>query len=117
MEKLSSYSTTPENAPAKASGQEWPWAIAIASVSAQPPGPRPLLWALPAALGCSIAGSFMEVGQGSQGGASASGPGTVDSSWPDAILRTENSSAYRSGARAQGSQAGQMGEGCLLEAA
>lgn len=96
MEKLSSYINMPENAPAKAPGQD----SAVASVSAQPTGLRPLLRALPAALGWGIAGNFTEMGQRNQGAASALGLEHLDSWWLDAILRTGNSSTYRSGARA-----------------
>ena len=55
--------------------------------------------------------------QGNQRGATVPGPRTVDSWWLDAILRAGDISTSRSGARAQGSQAGQMGEGRLLETA
>lgn len=72
MEKLSSYINMPQQ---RHQGREWPSASAIASVSAQPTGLRPLLRALPTALGCGIAGNFTEVGQRNQGAASAPGLG------------------------------------------
>ena len=89
---------------------------AAAAVITQPTGLRPFIRALSADLAWDVAGGCQGVGQGNQGEASTLGPGTVGSCWPEAILRTGECSPYKRGARARGSQVGQRGESCLLEA-
>lgn len=56
-----------------------------------------------------------KAGQGTQGGVSALGLGLMG---PDGLMPFSGlETTYRSGARVQGSQSGQMEESCLLEAA
>lgn len=100
-------------------GRKWPWARAMASLSAQPTGPRPLLRVLPAALGvwCLLLGVLQGWDEGAREEQVLLGLGL----WvPGGLMPFSGLKIVLltwSGARAQGSQAGQMGEGCLLEAA